>query len=68
MKHLVWTLLILLVVLHQAGWFRDDPTLVFGFLPAALAYHAGISLAAAGVWWLATRYAWPEGVEVDNRN
>ena len=45
MKRLVILLGILLVVLHQDFWFWDDATLVFGFLPVGLAYHAGFSVA-----------------------
>ena len=41
----------------------DDPTLVFGVLPAGLAYHVFYSIAAAAVWALAVRYAWPSEVE-----
>lgn len=59
MKPLVWVALGLLVVLHQGFWFRDDGALVFGFLPVGLAYHVGLSLAAAFAWWLAVKYAWP---------
>ena len=59
MKHVVWTLIALLIVLHQDVWFWDDRRLVFGFLPVSLAYHMALSLAAAAVWWLATIFAWP---------
>ena len=65
MKHIVWILLLLLIVLHQDFWFWTDDTLVAGFMPIGLAYHVGLSLAASVVWWLATKYAWPvddEGV------
>lgn len=57
--HGVWALVVLLIIAHQDIWFWDDTTLVWGFLPVALAYHAGISLAAAGTWFLATRVCWP---------
>jgi hypothetical protein len=59
MQRLVWILIFVLVVLHQDYWQWDEAGLVFGFLPYSLVYHAGISLAAAIVWWLATRYCWP---------
>jgi hypothetical protein len=59
MRTAVWGLILLLIVLHQDFWFWNDATIVFGFLPIGLAYHIGLSLAAAGVWWLATTYAWP---------
>lgn len=59
MKYAVWILIALLVVLHQDVWFWDDAQLLFGFLPVGLAYHMGLSLAAAAVWWFATLVAWP---------
>lgn len=63
MKHFVYGLIILLVVLHQDFWFWDSDYLVFGFLPIGLAYHVGISIAAAVVWGLAIKYCWPDDVE-----
>ncbi len=60
MKYVLWSLVALLVVLHQDYWQWDNDTLVWGFLPYTLAYHAGISLAAAGVWVFATCYCWPQ--------
>ncbi len=62
MKYLVWTLLVVLVVLHQDYWQWNDASLVFGFLPSSLVHHACISIAAALVWWLATQSCWPAGL------
>ncbi len=59
MQKIVWFLIVLLVVLHQDNWFWDDTTLVFGFMPIGLFYHACISLAAAAVWFLAISTCWP---------
>ena len=59
MKNVVWILVILLLILHQDVWFWDDGTLVFGFMPISLLYHAGISIGASITWFLATKYAWP---------
>jgi hypothetical protein len=56
---LVWGLVLALIVLHQDLWFWDNSTLVFGFMPITLLYHAGISLGAGITWYLATKYAWP---------
>lgn len=53
----------LLFLLHQDVWFWNDRTLVLGFLPIGLAYHIGFSLAAAALWWAATRWAWPAHIE-----
>lgn len=60
MKQLVWALIVMLILLRQDIWFWDDPALVFGFLPTALLFHAGISLGAAFAWYLATRFCWPD--------
>jgi len=59
MKYTVWGLLILLLIVRQDYWFWSNSYLVFGFMPIGLAYHAGISMAAAFTWYLATLYAWP---------
>ncbi len=63
MRIVIWVLVILLLILHQDNWLWDDDRLVFGFLPVGLAYHAGISVAASIVWYLATVYAWPHELE-----
>ena len=63
MKYVVWGLILLLVVLHQDVWFWDDATLVFGFLPMGLAYHALYSVVAGLIWFVALHYAWPKEVE-----
>ena len=57
---LVWGLVLLLLIIHQDNWFWDDNTLVFGFMPIGLLYHACISIGAATTWYLATLFAWPE--------
>lgn len=59
MKYVVWGLIVLLLILHQDVWFWDDHTLVFGFMPITLLFHAAISLAAGFAWYLATIYCWP---------
>lgn len=58
-KILVWSLIALLVVVHQDVWLWNSDGLLFGFLPVALGYHACISLAASAVWLLAVNVAWP---------
>ena len=62
-KRAVYLLLIALALLHQDFWLWDDPTLVLGFLPVGLAYHAVYSLVVAGAWYLTLRYAWPSDTE-----
>ncbi len=49
----------LLLILHQDYWFWTNKTLVFGILPMGLFWHIGISIAAALLWFMATRIAWP---------
>jgi len=61
---IVWTLFVALFVLHQDWWWWDDATLVLGgTLPVGLAWHAGFSIAAAALWLLAVKAAWPSEVE-----
>ena len=60
---LAWGLVLLLGVLHYDFWWWGDRTLVFGFLPIGLAWHAAISVMAAVAWALVIRYAWPSHLE-----
>lgn len=62
-RNLVIGLAVLLAVLHQDFWWWDDSTLVLGFLPTGLAYHALFSLCAAGLWAVAIKIAWPHHLE-----
>lgn len=62
-RPLIATLLVLLTILHWDFWLWDDPGIWLGFLPAGLCYHVAFSLAAALVWLLALRVAWPAEVE-----
>ena len=59
MKVAVWGLVVLLIILHQDIWLWENDTLVAGIIPMGLFYHACISLAAGGTWFLATIFAWP---------
>lgn len=63
MRRLLIILAIILAILHQDFWWWDDTTLVFGFLPIGLAYHALYSVMAAGLWFLFVRYSWPHDLE-----
>ena len=60
---LVWAAVVLLAILHYDFWYWGDRSLVLGFLPIGLAFHALFSLTAAAVWALAIRYLWPSHVE-----
>ncbi len=67
MRGLVYGLIVLLALLHQDFWWWDDSdTLVFGFVPVGLAYHAFLSLAAGLLWALAVKFCWPADVDVEN--
>lgn len=59
----VWGIVLLLGILHQDLWFWHDTTLVFGFLPVGLFYHAVFSLACGITWALAVKFCWPTHVE-----
>jgi hypothetical protein len=63
-KKIVYGLILLLGVLHQDfwNWHHHEPML-FGFIPVGLAWHAGISVAAGVIAFLAVRYCWPDDVD-----
>ena len=63
MRYAVYGLVVILIVLHQDNWLWDDKRLIFGFMPITLLYQAGISIGAAIVWFLATKFAWPHHLE-----
>jgi len=41
----------------------DESTLVLGFLPIGLAFHALFSIACAFLGWVAIKFAWPHHLE-----
>lgn len=63
MRRFLIVLAILLAILHQDFWWWSDTTLVFGFMPIGLAYHALYSVLAAGLWTLFVKYSWPDEIE-----
>ena len=63
MRKLVIVLAVLLAVLHQDFWLWDNTSLLFGFLPVGLGYHALYSVAAACLAMLAVKYWWPQEAE-----
>ena len=65
MQNVVWLLVIVLLILHQDNWLWENDKLVFGFMPIGLLSHAGISIGASIVWFLATIFAWPAADDVD---
>lgn len=67
MKRVVYGLIVLLAIVHQDFWWWDDyEPLVLGFVPIGLAWHAGISLAAGVLWYLATIYCWPKELDEED--
>ena len=65
MKRIVFALIVMLMILHHDFWWWDDSeTLVFGFIPIGLAYHAGVSIAAGILWAMAVKFCWPQDVDV----
>ncbi len=66
MKYVIWTMVLILLIVHQDFWNWFDNTLVMGFIPIGLFYHACISLAAGFTWWLATVFIWPKDLDADN--
>ena len=63
MRTILWLGFIVLFFVHQDFWFWRDDTMVFGFLPIGLAYHAGFSIAAATLWQLMVKLARPRELE-----
>ena len=64
MKKLLLFLLVAGVyVLHQDNWNWKDDSLMFGFLPKGLAYHAGYSILAAIMMAVLVTCAWPKHLE-----
>jgi hypothetical protein len=58
-RWLVWIFVGLLIVAQQDYWQWSNTSLLFGFLPYSLAWHMGVSLAAAACWLVITQVAWP---------
>ena len=63
MKKVVYGLVVLLAIIHQDFWWWNNKTLVFGFMPLGLFYHALFSCMAAGVWAMAIKWAWPSEIQ-----
>ena len=62
-RSLVWLLFVILFFAHQDFWWWDDSSMVLGFLPVGLAYHALFSIGCALLGWLAISKAWPTELE-----
>jgi hypothetical protein len=69
----VWIGTAALLLLHQDLWFwNDHETVILGFMPVGLAYHAAFSIVAAFWWGAMMLLAWPHHLEAmaesDNSN
>ena len=62
-RNVVFVGVLVLMFLHHDFWLWSDRTLVFGFLPSGLAWHACYSVVAAGFWYLVMKFAWPQAIE-----
>ena len=63
MKKFVIGLAIAMLILHQDSWLWDNTTMVFGFMPAGLFYHACFSMSVAVLAVLAIKFIWPHDLE-----
>ena len=57
---------VLLFVLHQDFWWKDDARLVGGVLPISLAYHVVWTLLVAFGWFLVAKFCWPKKLDDDD--
>ena len=62
-QKVIFVLFFVLFLLHQDFWWWDDTSIVFGFLPVGLAFHALFSIACALLGWAAIKFAWPKKLE-----
>lgn len=58
---------LLLYLLHQDDWLAASTNRFMG-LPASLAWHLGLCLAAAVVMTAAVQLAWPADLDDDDRS
>jgi hypothetical protein len=63
MKWLLALLVIVVALLHQDYWNWTNKSLVFGFVPVGLAYHAFYAVLAAVTMAILVRFAWPKELE-----
>ena len=63
MKKVVIGLFVIMLVIRQDFWNWSDDSLVFGFMPISLFYHAVFSLGCAVLGGLAIKFLWPTEAE-----
>jgi hypothetical protein len=62
-RSFVWLLFVVMFFAHQDFWWWDDESMILGFLPIGLAFHALFSIGCALLGWLAITKAWPKELE-----
>lgn len=63
MKALTYLLFVALLILHQDFWWWDSETMVLGFMPIALAFHAAFAIACTLLGLVAIKSIWPHELE-----
>lgn len=63
MKYALVLLVLVVLALHQDVWNWTNKSLVFGFLPVGLAYHAGYALLASATMAALVRFLWPQELD-----
>ncbi len=58
-----WGVIAVLAVVHYDFWYWNDDSVVFGFMPVGLWFHALISLLAGIAWAGVVAFAWPTWIE-----
>jgi len=66
MRNIALVVLVCVVfVLHQDIWNWTNKTLLMGFMPIGLAYHAGYALLCMVTMAILVRFAWPRNLDSD---
>ncbi|QDU61379.1 hypothetical protein Pan216_22350 [Planctomycetes bacterium Pan216] len=63
MKAILLAGLPVLYLLHQDWFFWNDPRMLFGIFPAALAYQLGYTLVVCGWMTALVLFAWPKDAD-----
>ncbi|MEM0896973.1 MAG: DUF3311 domain-containing protein [Verrucomicrobiota bacterium] len=63
MKILVAALFLIMLFMHQDFWWWEDDSLVLGFMPIGLAFHALFSVLCAVLGGFAILTIWPKELD-----
>ena len=63
MKKIVACLFLIMLVLHQDFWWWSNDSLILGFMPVGLAFHALFSIMCAVLGWFAIMTIWPHELD-----